>query len=629
MTGDHSFFTQQGKYFSPHTIKKNAIIAFKDHTQFPLLVDILARKDIHHIILNTDFSSTLYVPFLEGFLHHLSNDTIPQPLHNAELIYLDIENLVLSSTKQNTIETDFQCFRDTLSNDKYLLIVLTKMELLTDDKFSKFIQNQLETLLHHPTCRFLVFTTHKDAHKDDELNHFLAHSFDRVNLNRLTEWDVMTLLKLKRTELEMFHHILIPEELLLHAYLLAERYLSTGDILEKTGLLLDSSSARTGAVERTDHNNQFKPVLSMNILTSVLSRWTQIPVTHLQFGKFKFNEFTQGLQQSVFGQDAALTLLGHQLQQTQAHLQQKTGPFCSFLFAGPAHSGKKTTAIALAEQLFNQLNVLYFVPTAAFTLSSFAEINVERCVDKQYLTLKEAIRQTPYAIILFEKIDQALPVVQEGLEEILRTGYLRDDHGHQYNFRQSIILVTTTRGTERLAEIAKSFALEEEKEEVNLMELILSEKKRAEVILSRHFSPREIADEIMREMTTHVKASLCQHLHMVPFLPLTKAAIEKIIRLKLTIVGKQLDTRYGIELGYAPEVIRYLANEALMKQKANHHVVDIDNELKPLYFTVEQAILSQADNKNRPNQLFLQLNETGQLLRCDWLMMATARHHAP
>lgn len=86
--------------------------------------------------------------------------------------------------------------------------------------------------------------------------------------------------------------------------------------------------------------------------------------------------------------------------------------------------------------------------------------------------------------------------------------------------------------------------------------------------------------------------------------------------------------RHGIELGYAPEVIRYLANDIIKKEEIENKSVDIDKALKQLYFAVEQAILSQADNKNRPNQLFLQLNETGQVLRCDWLTMTTARHHA-
>jgi hypothetical protein len=109
---------------------------------------------------------------------------------------------------------------------------------------------------------------------------------------------------------------------------------------------------------------------------------------------------------------------------------------------------------------------------------------------------------------------------------------------------------------------------------------------------------------------------------VIPFIPLNRIAIEKVLRLKLRHLGNTLESRYGIELSYAPEVLRFLTHEIIKKQESDNQSIDVDKALNHLYFSVEQAILSQADNKNRPNQLFLQLNETGQLIRCDWLAMS-------
>ena len=132
----------------------------------------------------------------------------------------------------------------------------------------------------------------------------------------------------------------------------------------------------------------------------------------------------------------------------------------------------------------------------------------------------------------------------------------------------------------------------------------------------------------MPDITETFSLPLCQHLHVVPFLPLSKTAIEKIIRIKLKTLGKQLNERHGIELGYAPEVIRYLTNDVLTKREPTNQTINPDKALKQLYFCVEQAILNQVDNHNRSNQLFLQLNETGHLLRCDWLPLTAVRQHA-
>lgn len=617
-----TFSIQYGRYAAPQTIKKNAVIPFKDHPQFAILIDILIRKYNHHAIITTDFSAKMYSSLLEAMQQYFTNDAIPQALRSAELIYLDIETKI----RQKTLEKDFHNLRETLDTiDQYLLIVLTNTDLLTQEHLSDddaFLRRQMETLLIHPKCRFLVLVNAKDyqphRHLDD---HFAV-----LPIAGPTESDVMTILKQQRTELENFHRVLIPEELLGQAYALAERYLSTHHTLEKALLLLDSSAARAGMIERTDNHSQFKPVLTTGVMTHVLSGWTQIPIPQLQLNKFKLAEFIQGMQQKVFGQDAAITVLGHELQQAQAHLQQTIGPFCSFLFAGPAHAGKETTALALVEQLFKQLNVLYIAQSASPTINSLADIKIQRCLDKRYLSLKEVIEQTPYAVIMFENIDQACPAILEGLQEILTTGYLHDAESNQYSFRQAIIILSTTLGTIRLAELTQTVSVEEETPEIDLMQLVMSEQKQEGFSETQQYSPHDLMEKIRPELVANLPA-LCQHLHVVPFVPLSKLAIEKIIRLKLKVLGKQLDKRYGIELGYAPEITRYLAHEVLAKQVMDHHVVDMDKALKQLYFSVEQAILSQADNKNRPNQLFLQLNETGQILRCDWLAMTDVRHH--
>jgi ATP-dependent Clp protease ATP-binding subunit ClpA len=622
-----SFFFEHGRYISIQHIKKNAAIPFKDNPQFPIIVDILSRKDTHHAILCIDFPANLHTYFIEAMLQHLAQETTPYHLRGVDLIYLDIANLTIAKTRQKNIERDFLNLQETLDTaDKYILFMLPDINILFADikhEDDAFLQRQLKPLLSHPKCRFLVFMD--DKSRAQESQRYPQFAF--VHVPGPTEADVMTILKLQRTELENFHHILIPEELLGYAYSLAERYISTDNTLENALLLLDSSSARASVIDHADNSHQFKPVLTINTLTNVLSGWTHIPAANLQLHKFKFSEFLQGMQQKIFGQDAALTILGHELQQSQAHVQQKTGPFCSLLFAGPMHSGKASTAAALADQLFKQPNVLYFAQQIMPSLHSIIDVKVQGHADKNCIPLRDLIRQKPYAIIVFENIDQSPSTVLDGLQEILATGYLTDDNGSQYNFRQTIIILSTTIGSHRLAEISKTFDPEDETHSVDLLQLVMNEQK-YETFTAHHYTPQEISEEVMTELSSFLPTTLCQSVHIIPFLPLNKHSIEKIIRLKLKHLGKTLDLRHGIELGYAPEVIRYLAGEIIKNEEIDNKSVDIDKALKQLYFAVEQAILSQIDNKNRPNQLFLQLNETGQILRCDWLTMATARHHA-
>lgn len=609
---NNTFFTQFGKYLSPQTTSTNTTIPFNEHPQFSILVDILSRKDNHHAILQVDFAPKMYVAFFEAFLQHLNTENIPELLRGTNLVLLDIFSSTFSPAKQKSIVSDFEKLRDYLDKqNKLLLIALTRDEIL-NGKEDDFLRVQFESLLAHPRCRFMVMSKTKDNISDND--HFFT-----VKISGPTETDILTLLNQQRTELESYHHVIIPDDILPYAYGLAERYLSTNNTLEKTLLLLDSSSARASTMERMDNDSQIKPVLTINTLTTVLTNWTQIPASHLQLNKFKLSEFKLGMQQRIFGQETAINIIGHELQQAQARLQQKYAPFCSFLFAGPIRSGKETTALALVDQLFKQLNVLYYIQTATPSLNSLADIKVQRCLDKQYLSLKDVIRQTPYAVFIVENIEHATTVVLDGLHEILTTGYLHDISGAQYNFRQSIFILTTALGSQNLFDIAKSLTPEIEDENVDLMQLVMNEKKHSSRKEGRDPSTQEMIEAIMPDIISHFPISFCQQLHIVPFLPLNHLAIEKILRLKLKALGKQLDTRYGIEFAYAPEIVRFLANDILNKQEEEHQIIDTDTTIKQLYFTVEQSIVSQADNKNRSNQLFLQLNETGQMLRCDWL----------
>jgi DNA polymerase III delta prime subunit len=619
-----TFFTHYGKYVSPPS-KKMTSIPFKNHPQFQILADILSRQNHHHAIICADFSANVYISFLQALLEHLNQDSIPHPLRKTKLMCLNLENALFTEIKQLSIEKDFEALRNLLTHsDKYLLVTLPCQDLFSKESKKadeRFLRRQIETLIAHPRCRFLLTTDSTNAAQ----YRYLADQFSFLHITELTDTDVIAILKQQRIEFEFFHKVEIPEELLSQTYLLAERFLSTTHTLEKTLLLLDSSAARISAGKLMGATSQTNPVLPLSTVLDVLSDWTNIPSSHLLINQFKYNVFVQDIQQYIFGQDMAITIIGHELLQAQTHLQQKQGPFSSFLFAGPTHAGKKTTAFALTEQLFKQSDALYFAhPT--LTNPTLADTKLQRGLDKQFFSITDVVRQTPYAIIMFENVEKYSLTMLNGIQEILSTGYLHDIDGNQHNFRQTIIILSTTIGAQSLTELAETLTPNEDNYTMDLMQLVINEQKQETRHLSQ-YSAQEIIEKIMPDIIDTFSLSLCQHLHLVPFVPLNKMAIEKIIRLKLKILGKQLNARYGIELGYAPEVIRYLTNEVLIKWDSSHQSINPSKALKQLYFCVEQAILNQADDTKYSNQLFLQLNDMGHLLRCDWLPLTATQEY--
>lgn len=573
--------------------------------------------------MQSNHSAKIHTYLLEALQLHLTHENIPYHLRNTELIFIDTSRFSLSDQQNHIVDNSLKALHDRLDHtEKHLVLIFPNTNLLqghVPNSPNFYLFSQLKLLLSHHKCRFLLLSD------DHHLNNQLNLDFTSLHFSGPTESDIAILLKQERAELENYHHVLIPDEMLEYAHSLSERYLGTNNIIENTLLLLDSSAARASTDDRSDLSNQSKPVLTLSVMTNVLSGWTKIPATHLQLTKFKLIEIIQGMQQRIFGQDAAIAVLSHQLQQIHSHTQKNPGPFCSLLFAGPEHSGKRSTTLALVEHLFKQLGLLYIIPAASLSAHTLTETKLQRCTDKLFFSLADVLNQTPYAVIMIENIEQASSSIIDELHEILATGLLNDSTGKQHHFHQSILILTTTLGSKRIADLNTFSTAEEDDHNSDLMHLIMHDQKHTPFTDDIQYSPQELTDMMLPDISAYLSTSLCQYLHVVPFLPLNKDAIEKIFRLKLKILGKQLDTRYSIELGYAPEVIRYLINEVQLKQESDNQLIDTDNVLKHLYFCVEQTVFSHAENKNRPAQLFLQLNETGQSLRCDWLSMSAMR----
>lgn len=612
----NTFFSTFGVAVPTISMKKSVSLPFKGHPLLTMIVDSLSRKQTHHVIVQADFSPSLQIHFADALFHQLKQQQLPASLQGVDLLYLNIANVLLNTNQHMAVEKEFHDLAQALNQSKQpLLIILPSLDFLAAPVTSHddgFLRKQFNTLLSHPYCRFLVFSAEQPSHY-----HLPAHVYATLTIAALSENDIQNLLKIKRAELEAYHHIIIPEECLSLAYALTERYISIDQTLDKTLLLLDSSAARASMAQATETTNS-KPVLTNTTLTTVLSNWTHIPAAQLTLQKFKLSDFTQFMQRNLFGQDAAINLLGQQLQQAHAKLQHHIGPFCSLLLAGPAHTGKNTAIVQLANYLFKQTGALFFAEPPGKALQSVGDIKVRCYQDNRTLSLKQLIHEMPYAMIVFDHIEDAPMVLLDGLNEIISTGCLHEVDGTTHHFQQSTLIFTTTCVASDLIAIANTLKTPETAPAMDLLQLVMNEQHQP--ISTPQESPDVIATTVMTALTEHLPKTFCQYVNCIPFLPLNRAGVEKIVRMKLKELGLSLQTRYGVELGYAPEVIRYLSTDILQSE--------CDKSLRQLYFVVEQAALNHSDNKHRSNQLFLQLNETGQVLRCDWLAASAIKQHA-
>lgn len=425
------------------------------------------------------------------------------------------------------------------------------------------------------------------------------------------------LLKSYKQQVENFHNVLIPDESFASALSLATHYLPNQNSFNHALELLDSAAARATALESHDISGQFKPVVTNSTLTDVISSWTHIPLSHLHNNVFQSTRFIETLQRQLVGQDAAIKMIGLILQHACINLQEKTGPLCSFLLAGPAEVGKTEVVYAMTQHLFGHKEALLKV-NLFDTLTTISDVKIITGINESHnIRLLDAIEQTPYAVVLLNNIHQAPVSTLNLFKNIFMQGYAFDESGKKYDFSHAIIVMTTTLGADRINALMQTPTDLDSSKTIDLMHLVLNENPQSPPASISHLSPQELGEELVPALEEYFSAALLPHLNIVPFLPLEYAAFEKIIRGKVKSLIKHLDVHFGIELNYAPEVVKFLAHEAMWRKPQSKPLEKVLEE--HLYSCVAHEILGHADDKNRLKRLSLQLNDNGNLLRCEFI----------
>ena len=195
-------------------------------------------------------------------------------------------------------------------------------------------------------------------------------------------------------------------------------------------------------------------------IASVVSRWTQIPVTKmLQTEQTKILNVQAELEKDVVGQSRATHAVSRAIKRNKAGLSDTNSPIGSFLFLGPTGVGKTQTAKTLAKFLFDSEDALIRID-----MSEYMEKHaVSRLVGAApgYVgydeggQLTEAVRRKPYSVVLFDEVEKAHPDVFNILLQVLDDGRLTDNKGVTVDFTNTIIILTSNTPKDELKQAFK------------------------------------------------------------------------------------------------------------------------------------------------------------------------------
>ncbi len=194
-------------------------------------------------------------------------------------------------------------------------------------------------------------------------------------------------------------------------------------------------------------------------VAEIVSKWTGIPVSKMLEGeKEKLLRMEEVVQQRVVGQAEAVTAVANAIRRSRAGLSDPRRPIGSFLFLGPTGVGKTELTKALASFLFDTDDAMVRIDMSEF----MEKHSVARLIgappgyvgyeEGGYLT--EAVRRRPYSVILLDEVEKAHPDVFNVLLQVLDDGRLTDGQGRTVDFRNTVIVMTSNLGSQRIQEMA-------------------------------------------------------------------------------------------------------------------------------------------------------------------------------
>ncbi|KAF6991146.1 hypothetical protein CFC21_008259 [Triticum aestivum] len=305
----------------------------------------------------------------------------------------------------------------------------------------------------------------------------------------------------------------------------AERRMDLARVADlKYGALQEIDAAIAKLEGETGENLMLTETVGPEQIAEVVSRWTGIPVTRLgQNDKERLVGMADRLHTRVVGQTEAVNAVAEAVLRSRAGLGRPQQPTGSFLFLGPTGVGKTELAKALAEQLFDDENLLVRIDMSEY----MEQHSVARLIGappgyvghEEGGQLTEQVRRRPYSVILFDEVEKAHVAVFNTLLQVLDDGRLTDGQGRTVDFRNTVIIMTSNLGAEHLLAgmVGKN-------------------------------SMKVARDLVMQEVRRHFRPELLNRLdEIVVFDPLSHEQLRKVARLQMKDVAVRLAER-GVAL---------------------------------------------------------------------------------
>lgn len=539
---------------------------------------------------------------VEGLAMKIVTGEVPFTVQDKRVMTLDLSGMVAGSKYRGEFEERIKKVVKEVIEDGNIILFLDEMHTIIGAGGAEGAidaSNILKPSLARGELQLIGATTIAEYRKYVERDAALERRFQPVTVEEPTIEEAEDILKGIVHKYEEHHRVAITPEAITAAVTLSARYINDRNLPDKAIDLIDeaAAAARLQSVKQPDKLKEIAEeiqkidlqiersikmeaftqagelkkrqdalikkyertlkkmekegvgkdyVVTENEIAEVVSLWTKIPLKKLaEKESERLLKLESILHERVIGQEEAVGALARAMRRGRVGLQDPNRPIGSFLFLGPTGVGKTELSKALAEAMFGSESALIRVDMSEYmeghSVSKMIGSPPGYVGFEEGGQLSEKIRRNPYSVVLFDEIEKAHPDVFNILLQVLDDGHITDSKGRKVSFKNTILIMTSNAGAQRIME-PKNLGFssgESEKQDYDKMKSNVMEE------VKRIFKPEFInrIDEIM------------------VFHPLNRENMKEIV----TMLSKNLSNRcrkqMDIELTITPALKDYIVEK--------------------------------------------------------------------
>ena len=371
-----------------------------------------------------------------------------------------------------------------------------------------------------------------------------------------------------RPHYESHHGVTLHDEAIEAAVRLSHRYIQQRQLPDKALNVLDmaaSQAARKG-----------RQAITLEDIAGVVAQMSGIPTDRLtQNDRERFLNIEQELAKQVIGHEDVIHTVAEVLRRNYAGFRSNR-PIGSMLFLGPTGVGKTEMVKALADFLFHDRDAIVRLDMSEFmeahAVSRFIGAPPGYVGYEQGGQLTEAVRKSPYQIVLLDEIEKAHPDILNILLQLVDEGRLTDGRGRVVDFSNTLVIMTSNLGAS---------VFEAQRDETGRARIGFGNTAgRAMGAQRADRLRRDVQDSAREHFTPELWARLDERL---VFMPLERHEIAKIASLQLQSSDKRLRQDSGISLVHDRHVVDLLIE---------HGGFDPAQGARPMRQTIQRLIES-------------------------------------